>query len=243
MNANKVRSLFSNEIWQNTNIAYIGIDQFNNAINIISKLKEAEDKAEFKEICIADIDENSKSPVIPRFLATLCGKHPVDDKYAFTVFDEYYHANKWKEVDYLGNKMLSFGESSYILKALAECYEFTKENEKKIAVWERLIKTDHTETDVFYKLADYYSSIGETDNALNYYKRVIQRHILAQDLNAVKEVLPLIMQIKQENSDYLIQIAVRIAKTMGNDKGVFFLNEIYEKGNFDLNSNIKILKK
>ncbi len=243
MNANKVRSLFTNDLWLNPNINSVGLDQFKEAEKIIIKLKDSEDKSEFKELCISDIKDNGKSPIIPRLLATLCGKHPLDDKYAFTVFDDYYHSNKWKEVDYLGNLLLSFGESSYVLKALAECYDVTNETDKKIAVWERLIKTDHTETDVFYKLAEYYTASGNDETALNYYKRVVQRHIIAQDLNAVKDALPLIMKFKQDNADYLIQLSSRIAKSMGNDKGVFFLNEIFENGNFDINSNIKILKK
>ncbi len=243
MNANKVRSLFKNELWNNTNISSVGIEQFNASEKIISKLKDSEDRAEFRDICLTDIDESGKNPIIPRYLASLCGRHPMDDKYAFTVFDDYYHANKWKEVAYLGNQILSFSESSYVLKALAECYEVTNDTERKITVWERLIKIDHTETDVFYKLAEYYMNSGEEETALNYYKRVMQRHIIAQDLSAVKDALPLLIRFKQENADYLIQIATRIAKSMGNEKGVFFLYEIFEKGNFDLNSNIKILKK
>lgn len=220
----------------------IKCEVFSQIDDIFKKLTDWDDKQEFKELCLAEITETRK-PIIPRYMATLCGKHPNDDNYAFTVFDEYYRDNKWEEVIFLGNKLLSFNESPYVLKALADCYKITENTDKKIEIFERLIRADHLETEAFYAIAEYYEQKEDLPTALNYYKRVIQRHITVGDLISIKEAWPKLIKLTGENAEFLIQISERIAKILGKDKGTFFLNELLNNGNLDLNMQIKVLKK
>lgn len=242
MTATEVRDLISNDLWQNTNIASVGVDDFKKLDEAAAKLTEAEDKQEFKNACEALLEENHSNSIAIRYLATITGRHPMDDRYIFTVLEQYYEASRWDEVIYLGNKILTFNESSYALKVLADCYETLKDEEKKIETWERLVKVDFEETEVLYKLASYFEAKGETQTALNYYRSIIRRHIKAQDLTALKNVWTKIVSLKGESPEYLIGLASKIADSMGNEKGVYFLNYIYEKGNFDTNTKIDILK-
>ncbi len=243
MNAKKVKDLIGNELWNATNTSNVKLGDFESVEEAIKKIKTPEEKADFRELCAQDTDEeNVKSPVIPRYLRSVLGKHPVDDRFIFSVFDEYFHDNKWNEVFYLGNKILSFNESPYILRALAEAYEIKDDQENKVKMWERLIKADHNETEVFYKFAKYYEEAGDEQQAFNCYHRAILRHINASQLEDVKKLWPKVSALKGENSVYLTQLAERIARAMGNYLGVQFLMEVYEQGNFDLNSKIHILK-
>lgn len=243
MNATDVRDLISNEIWQNTNIAAIGVKEFKILDDAVAKLTEAEERQEFKSSCEACLEETNRNSIAVRYLATMTGRHPMDDRYIFTVLEQYYEASKWEEVIFLGNKILTFNESSYALKVLAECYEINKMTDKKIEIWERLVKVDFEETDVLYKLADYFDNKGDTSAALNYYRSIIRRHLKAQDLTSLKNVWEKVMGLKGDNSEYLIGLASKIADSMGTEKGVYFLNSIYDKGNFDVDTNIEILKK
>ena len=142
MTATEVRDLISNDLWQNTNIASVGVDDFKKLDEAAAKLTEAEDKQEFKNACEALLEENHSNSIAIRYLATITGRHPMDDRYIFTVLEQYYEASRWDEVIYLGNKILAFNESSYALKVLADCYETLKDEEKKIETWERLVKLD-----------------------------------------------------------------------------------------------------
>ena len=60
-------------------------------------------------------------------------------------------------------------------------------------------------------------------------------------LAALKNVWEKVMGLKGDNSEYLISLASKIADSMGTEKGVFFLKSIYDKGGFDINTNIAYL--
>ena len=242
MNAIEVRDLISNDLWQNSNIASVGVKEFKALDEAASKLTDSEEKQEFNNTCEALLEENHNNSIAIRYLATITGRHPMDDRYIFTVLEEYYEASKWDEVIFLGNRILEFNESSYALRVLADCYETLNMQDKKIETWERLVKVDFDETEVLYKLADYYNEKGEVQKALNYFRSIIRRHIKAQDLAALKNVWAKVVSIKSQNSDYLIGLASKIADSMGSEKGAYFLETIYNQCNFDNNVKIKILK-
>ncbi len=243
MTANEVRDLISNDLWQATNTAAVGVKDFKALEDAAAKLSEAEDRQEFKAYCEQCLEDKERNSIAVRYLATITGRHPMDDRHIFTVLEQYYEDSKWDEVIFLGNRILTFNESSYALKVLAECYSINNMEEKKIQTWERLVKVDFEETEVLYKLAEHFDKKGETSLALNYYRSIIRRHIKAHDLNALKNVWEKVMGLKGDNSEYLISLASKIADSMGTEKGVFFLKSIFDKGNFDLNTNIEILKK
>ncbi len=242
MTAIEVRDLISNDLWQNTNIASVGVKEFKTLDEAASKLTESEEKQEFNNTCEALLEETHSNSIAIRYLATITGRHPMDDRYLFTVLEEYYEASKWDEVIFLGNRILEFNESSYALRVLADCYDRLNMQDKKIETWERLVKVDYDETEVLYKLADYYNEKGEVQIALNYFKSIIRRHIKAQDLASLKAVWAKVVSIKSQNAEYLIGLASKIADSMGSEKGAYFLESIYNQDNFDNAVKIKILK-
>ncbi|MCF0262570.1 MAG: hypothetical protein HUK23_06635, partial [Sphaerochaetaceae bacterium] len=243
MTATEVRNSISNELWNSSNIASVGVKEFKILDEAAAKLTEAEDRQEFKLACEACLEDSTNNSIAIRYLTTITGRHPMDDRHIFTVLEQYYEASKWDEVIFLGNKILTFNESPYALKVLAECYSVNNMQEKKIQTWERLVKVDFEETEVLYLLAEYYDQKGDTAVALNYYRSIIRRHIKASDLSSLKNVWEKVMNLKGNNSEYLISLASKIADAMGSEKCVYFLNSIYEKGNFDNDTNIEILKK
>lgn len=243
MNAKKVRELISNELWNTTSTSQVKANDFENLQTIMKKLKTQEDKSDFRELCLAALEDKPRSPIVPRFLLTVTGRHPIDDSYIISVFEEYYQDSRWDDLIYMGNLILSFNESSYVLKVLAEAYSYTGQEEKKIETWEYLIRIDHIETDVFYRLADYYSNKENYSAALNMYKRVMQRHINAQDMESISKAWLCIYPLDHENASYLIQIAGRISRVISKEAAETFLTQVYAHDTFDNNSKILILKK
>lgn len=243
MNATEVRDLISNELWQATSIASVGVKEFQILEDAAAKLSEAEDRQEFNSYCVQCLEDKETDSIAVKYLATITGRHPMDDRHIFSVLELYYEASKWDEVIFIANRILTFNESSYALKVLSECYSINNMEEKKIQTWERLVKVELEETDVLYKLADYFEKKGDIATAQNYYRSIIRRHIKAHDLSSLRSVWDKIMNLKGDNTEYLISLASKIADAMGNEKGVFFLKSIYTSGNFDIDTNIEILKK
>lgn len=245
MNAKKVKDLIGNDLWNSNSTNVVKISSFETADQAILKLKTPEEFADFRKLCADEGDESSavRLPIIPRYLRSICGKHPVDDRFIIGVFDDYYHDSKWDEVFFLGNKILAFNESPYILKAMAEAYEYKGDDANKIALWNRLAKADHSETEVFYKLAQHYEKANDSQMALNCYRRAIIRHINASQLDAVKNIWPKIVSLKADDSDsYLVQLAEKTSRAMGGELAVSFLSDIVSNSIFNNDSKIRLLK-
>ena len=243
MTATEVRNLISNDLWQATNIDSVGVKEFTALDATAEKLTENDDRMEFKTLCDQAIEESAKAPIAASYLATMTGRHPMDDRHIFHLLEQYYIDSRWPEVMFLGNKILTFTESQYALKVLAECYTKNNMQDKKIETWERLIKVDFEETDVLYKLIDYFEKKGDVDATINYCRILLRRHLKKQDINSIINVWDKILALRSDSPKYLIGLADKIADSLGSDRGVFALQSIYDKVDCDLNSRIDILKK
>ena len=76
--------------------------------------------------------------------------------------------HKWNVVEYLCNRVLEFGESKFALRMLAECYEKENKAEKRLEVWERLIRVDYEEADIVKRLAEVREAAGDLEGAIDY---------------------------------------------------------------------------
>ena len=85
MTATEVRDLISNELWQATSTSAVGVEQFKALDNAASKLVEAEDRQEFKAYCEECLEDKERNSIAVRYLATITGRHPMDDRHIFTV--------------------------------------------------------------------------------------------------------------------------------------------------------------
>ena len=76
--------------------------------------------------------------------------------------------------------------------------------EEKIQTWERLVKVDMEETEVLYKLADHYEKVNDIPSAISCYKSIIRRNLKNPDLGSLKIVWDKIMDLKADDTSYLI---------------------------------------
>jgi transcription elongation factor GreA-like protein len=175
MTAIEVRDLIDDELWQSTSTSAVGIEQFQKLDEIAGKLTDADERLDFKKICEQSLEEKDKNSIAIRYLLTITGKHPTDDRHILQLLEQYYEESKIEQTIFLAQKILSFRESSYVLKVLAECYSLSNMTEEKIQTWERLVKVDMEETEVLYKLADHYEKTGDNAGAISCYRSIIRR--------------------------------------------------------------------
>lgn len=242
MKANELRKKIPESVWEKTNTSSFTVADFEELDKLLAKLKKPEDIQDFKEICNLFIKENGKSSTAAQYMYSLIGRHPVDDRFILEVLEKYYDEKKWEEVEFLANKILSFNENGYALRALADYYDHTDNLEKKIHTWERLVQVDFSQTDILLKLADYYEGIEDSQSALIFYRRVVMRYLKLKDFSSLKNIWSKFLDIKGENPDYLIDLANRIAKSCGAEKGIFFLNTLFNYFKDNLDVKITVLR-
>ena len=243
MTALEVRDLIGDDLWQATNTGAVSIGQFQKLDDAASKLTEAEEIQDFRSLCEQSLEEKNKNSIAIRYLMTVTGKHPTDDRHILQLLEQYYEENLLDETIFLAKKILSFRESSYVLKVLADCYSIKNMTEQKIEIWERLVHIDMEETEVLYKLAEYYEKKGNDSTALGYYSSILRRNLKNQDFGSLKIVWDKIMDLKADDTGYLINQATKVAETIGKGKGAFALKAVFEKAACDLNTKIELLKK
>ena len=243
MTAIEAYEKIDNKLWSEIACNKIGIKEFEKLDTIVAELElDPEAKKEFFISCNVVLEGDNKKSIIARYLSSLCGRHPVDDRAILTVLEDYYNNEKWEEVLFLANKILSFNENPFALYVLGTYYEKKGNLEEKIETWKRLVKVNFDDTDIVNRLADYFSQKGEVQNALNYYRILIRRQIKLEDYSALKKTWEKVMNLKSDNGEYLINLACGIADAMGGDKGLWFFNSIVDKGNFPKEINVKALK-
>ncbi len=246
MNAKKAKNLIGSSLWTSSDLKILAEDTENikQLYDIVVKLNSYDERESLKEMALSELETNPTA-IYPSIIVSLCGKHPVDDSYIISVFENLYKHEMINEAIELGNIILDFNESPFVLRGLADCYKLQNREDKKIEVWEKLVHADRSETDVLYSLAEYHENKGEKQEALDCYKRVILRNLNAEspDLNAVKNTWPKITELLPDNWDYLIPLSEKISATISPKSAFVFLHDAYINGTYDLNARIKILKK
>ena len=243
MTALEVRDLIGDDLWQATNTSAVSIEQFQKLDEAALNLTDADELQDFRTLCEQSLEDKNRNSIAIRYLLTITGKHPTDDRHILQLLEQYYEESLLDQTIFLAKKILSFRESSYVLKVLADCYSINNMTEQKIEVWERLVHVDMEETEILYKLADYYEKKGNEATALSHYLSILRRNLKNQDLGSMKIVWDKIMDLKSDDTSYLINQATKIAETIGKGKGAFALKAVLEKAPCDLNTKIELLKK
>ena len=112
MTAIEVRDLIDDDLWQSTSTSAVGIEQFQKLDEIAGKLTDADERLDFKKICEQSLEEKDKNSIAIRYLLTITGKHPTDDRHILQLLEQYYEESKIEQTIFLAQKILSFRESS-----------------------------------------------------------------------------------------------------------------------------------
>jgi len=153
--------------------------------------------------------------------------------------------HKWNVVEYLCNRVLEFGESKYALRMLAECYEKESKEQKRIEVWERLIRVDYEEADIVKRLAEHKEAAGDRDGAIDYLKRAVHRYINKRMFSNVKEVWDKLTELAPDDKDFFFLIERKVLQALDGERAASLLNTLYphylKKPDYD--TAIEILKR
>jgi len=144
----------------------------------------------------------------------------------------------------LCKKFLSFLDDKIILRTLIDAYKSLNKKDEMPELWERLIKIDFEEADLVVKLGNLKEQNGETDEAISYYKKAINRYIVNKNYTQVEELWKKLLSYDVLSYEYFFNLEKKIAKYFSSERSLDLLKFLYElyKSKDDFDTSIKIIK-
>ncbi len=242
----KVNELLNEEKWTRATLNSYTIHNFSELDDIINETVDKKTRDEVKNICDEHL-VHTKNSIIALYISGILAlnRQVIDDSNMVQLISIFSDNHKWNVVEFLCNRILDFGENKFALHTLATCFDHENEEEKKYKIWERLIKVDHEEADIVRFLAELKEKEGQSDIALEYYKRAIYRYINKKLFSNVKDMWLKLIELIPEETDFFFQIEKKVSKVHSPERASQLLESLYEKlksmNNWD--KSIDILKR
>ncbi|MBN2532801.1 MAG: transcription elongation factor GreA [Spirochaetales bacterium] len=240
-----LKEQLNKEKWTRATLNSYTINNFKELDEIIVKADTEEVRKEIKEVCEEHL-YHSKNSIIALYISGVLSlkEHMVDDSHLIMLISIFFDNHKWNIVEFLCNRILEFGANKYALRTLSECYMNTNQEDKKYAIWEKLIMVDFEEAEIVKLLAHKKEEEENIEEAINYYKKALYRFINKNMFIHVKEIWAKVVEYCPEDIDFFFHIEKKIAKALSTEKAASLLQTLLphykNKGNWDI--SIKILK-
>lgn len=225
-----VSELLNEEKWTRATLNSYTISNFKELDALITQTFVEETQKEIKELCDEHLT-HTKNSIIALYISGVISlsKQMLDDSHLLMVISIFSDNHKWNIVEFLCNRILSFGENKYALRVLAECYENENEEEKLYEIWERLIKVDHDEADIVRHLAEHAEEQEQIEDAVEYYKKAIHRYINKKSFSHVKDIWQKLIEYAWEEWEFFFHVDKKIDKQISPDRAAQLLEDLYSK--------------
>ena len=131
-------------------------------------------------------------------------------------------------MEFLCERILEFGENKYALRTLSECYENENQESQKFEIWERLIRVDYEEADIVMAIAEKRESEGETEVAIEYYKKAIHRYIGKKQFTSVRDIWQKLLELSPDDIDFFTNVEKKISQTISPERSSQLLENLYQ---------------
>ena len=224
----KISHLLNEEKWTRATISSFTLANFEELDSIINEIADAETKEAVFQDCEEHLAHNKNSIIGLYISGTITlSKNRLDDSNMLLLISMFTDAGKWNVAEALCNRMLTHGDNKSALKILADCYKEEGQEEKKIATWERIIRVDHDETDITKALAEKYEADGDTEKAINYYKKAILRYSQKKLYINIKEIWTKLLDIDPNDLDFFHYFLKKISRTIQVEKIALLMDDLY----------------
>ena len=241
-----ISELLNEEKWTRATLNSYTIKNFQELDQSIAEVFEQEAEDEVLEACEEHL-QHTKNSIIALYISGIINlnRQVVDDSNLVNLIKIFSDNHKWNIVEYLAERILDYGENKFALRTLAETYANESQEDKLYDIWERLIRVDYEEADIVRKLAAKKEEAGDTEEAVNYYKKALHRYINQKLFTNVKEVWHRLIQLAPEETEFFYHAEGKIAKTISPDRAVQLLEDLYPyfKDSEKWDTAIEILKR
>lgn len=225
-----VEEMMNQEKWTRTSITAYGISNIRELDATLNQIWTAKKEDEIVTLCEAHLVEAKNSIIALYFTGMIAlKKQMLDDSSLVRLVSLFVQQSKWPVVEFICNRILEFGENKFALRTLVDCYRTEGDEDKLLAVEERLIRVDIEEADIVFALAQKAEKEGDKEKATDYYKKAIHRFILRKNFPRVRDVWLKLMDMVPEEFEYFSQIESKVSRTLGweKDKSIQLLEDLY----------------
>jgi transcription elongation factor GreA len=240
-----VQEMLNEEKWTRATLSNYSTSQFKELDAILKEAREARMDGELKNLCDEHL-VHTKNSIIALYMGGMSAlsQQIIDDSAMVTLVTIFFDNHKWVIVKYLCERILDYGESKFALRTLAECYKNENEEEALYGIWERLVKIDHEEADLAKTLAEHYEKLGDTGNAIDFYKKTLYRYISKRLFSNVKEIWDKLLVYCPEEIEFFLHVQKKVAKNFDELKAGALLKDVYSVciKRDDIKTAISVLK-
>jgi len=240
-----VQEMLNEEKWTRATLSNYSTSQFKDLDTILKQAREGRFDNELQKLCGEHL-QHTKNSIIALYLGgmTALSQQIIDDAAMISLVTIFVDNHKWGIVKYLCERMLTYGESKFALRTLADCYKNENNDEAVYGIWERLVKVDYEEADLAKALAERFEKLDDLDTAVDYYKKALHRYIAKQLFSNVKEIWDKLLIFCPEDIEFFLHVQKRVAKNFDELKAGTLLKEVYSAcmKREDVNTAIAILK-
>ncbi len=248
----KLETQLNEEKWTRATINNYTAKHFEELNQLIEEFKLSGMYLDLRNTVDEYLKHNKNSIVALYISSVLQSDDGTADNNTYSLIKIFSDNLKWNIVEHLCKFYLETINDKYILRMLIQTYQNTNRKDELPELWEKLIKIDYEEADLVYKLAQIREDKGETDEAINYLKKAINRYIHNGSFSLVEEIWTKLLKYDTIGYEYFFNLEKKLSKKDPIEKKekfstervvelfVIFYEEYKKKGEVDV--CIKILK-
>ncbi len=247
-----VQDKLNEEQWTRAAIGAYSINEFKALLNVVNEAQSKGCLDELKAIC-DDHLSHTKNSIIALFISGMISlrKKNLDDSALIDLVNIFIDNKKMPVVEHICCTILEEDENNkFALRTLASTYK-DEGNEKYWDCYVKIVKVDHNEAELARTLAEKYEKDGDTESAVEYYKKALLRYInQEQTAKQITDTWAALVKLIPEEIDFFYMIIRKISKrpeeaTLQTVKPENLLHELYnyyhDVKNYD--KAIEILKR
>ena len=223
-----VQDMLKEETWTRAAIGNYTKEKIIELAGIVEKARNENCIDELQAVCEEQLS-HSKDSIIALYISGMISlqKGTLDNTPLVNLVDIFQKNHKESVVEYLCNSILADDPNNkFALRTLAEFYR-SSGDEKVWDLYTQIVKIDFEEAELAKALAEHYETSGDTENAVEYYKKAILRFVTAGNMNSIKEMWSKLVQLIPQEIDFFQLVKRKIAKTLGESKTDVLLQELY----------------
>ncbi len=224
----KLQLMLNEETWTRTLMANYSVASLKELDRFIDETTAQGIADDIIKVCTDHLSQ-TKNSVIALYVAGVLNimRQPADESYLVQLMDLFADNKKNNIIEYICNRMLDFGENRIALTRLAECYTDENKIEQRYAVWERLVRIDTEEAELAQLIAEWKEKNGESEDAIDFYKKALIRYINKGLIANIKEIWVKLIELSPEDLDFFLHAQKKIAKQISPEKAAMLLMDLY----------------
>jgi transcription elongation factor GreA len=239
-----VQDMLNEEKWTRATLSNYSTVQFKELDGILQEARDRRIIDDLKKSCDEHLG-HTKNSIIALYLSGMVAlsRQLIDDSAMINLVTIFVDNHKWSIVKYLCERVLDYGESKFALRTMIDCLKNENEEDAIFGIWERLVKVDYEEADIAKALAEHYEKQGDSEAAMEYYKKALHRYANKQLFTSVREIWEKLLVFCPDDIDFFLHVQKKIAKNISEDKAVILLNDVYAAcKDRDIDTAVGILK-